>query len=81
MAKNLFEDSTFPAALQDVIAEIPIRNAARTVLEARFGPLDAEMAMAVGLMDGEPLQALLAPSATESLEQIRARRGLGGHAS
>jgi hypothetical protein len=80
MSKNLFEDSTFPAALQDVMAEIPVRNTIHKVLEARFGPLDQEMIVALALLDGEALDALVAPSATESLEQIRVRLGLGEHA-
>jgi predicted transposase YdaD len=54
-----------------------LREATRLGLENRFGPLNTEMQTALSQADEAALKDILAHIATGSLEQLRARLGLG----
>ena len=53
------------------------RRTAQTALEGRFGPLPEDVLAALAQADEATLLALVAHIATDSLEQARARLGLG----
>ncbi len=55
------------------------RELLRRVLERRFGTLSEDMQQAINLADADALTDLALAAGTESLEQLRARLGLGGN--
>jgi hypothetical protein len=76
MLQDLWEESSLKDALRDRAIEEVKREDIRAVLEVRFGPLDEALSAAIAVADMPALSALVVPSATEPLEQIRARLGL-----
>lgn len=73
MLKDIWEESSLKDALRDLV----VQDDFRAVLEARFGTLDGDLIRAIEQAEAETLRPLFGPAAIETLEQIRARLGLG----
>lgn len=72
MTLNIWEESSLAGALQDE----GTRKALRVFLEARFGPVAADVLEAINQADEATLMELARRVATDSMEQIRAFLGL-----
>jgi hypothetical protein len=73
MLDDLLEDNSVAQYLR----EQGERRMARVALEGRFGPLGADVVAALETADPDTLRTLVAHVTTDTLEQMRARLGLG----
>jgi hypothetical protein len=79
MIRDIIEESSFAQLLieegREEGRQEGQRAAVRSVLESRFGPLEASALAALETADGTALQSLLAHLTTDTWEQVRARLG------
>jgi Tfp pilus assembly ATPase PilU len=77
MSTDLFRESPL---IQSILQEERLQNTrelVQTALEGRFQTLSADILQALGTADEATLKAIIAHVSSESLEQVRARLGLG----
>jgi hypothetical protein len=77
MSTDLFRDSPL---IQSILKEERLQNTrelAQTALEGRFQTLSADILQALGTADEATLKAIVAHVSSDTLEQVRARLGLG----
>jgi hypothetical protein len=77
MLDDLLKDNSVADILRQEGALSARRQMAQEVLEGRFGPLSEDMLAALRAADEETLRTLAVHLATDTLEQMRARLGLG----
>jgi hypothetical protein len=73
MNTSIMDESPLFQEWKERVAREGAREAARIVLESRFGPLDPAFVAALDAADTATLRALMPYLATETLEQLRAR--------
>jgi len=77
MSTDLFRDSPL---VQSILKEERLQKSqelAQAALEGRFQTLDADILQAIGTADEATLKAIVAHVSSDTLEQVRARLGLG----
>jgi len=77
MSTDLWRDSSLKDALEILAREDVMRESARLALEGRFGQLSADVVSAINESREPMLRDVLAHSGTDTLDQVRARLGLG----
>ena len=83
MSTDLFRESPlFQELMKEALDEERLQNSrelAQLALEGRFQTLSADILQALGTADEATLKAIVAHVSSDTLEQVRARLGLGPH--
>jgi hypothetical protein len=77
MSTDLFRDSPLNQSILEEERLQTMRELAQSALEGRFQTLDADILQAIGTADEATLKAIVAHVSSDTLEQVRARLGLG----